>query len=92
MLQVLAAGFDDSPGERRHHRGQADAGQLAAVHAGVIQQAGKLQAVFIGHALVVGRQAPVPAELLLVVQPEGDIGIADVDGQKHGKSPLFGER
>ena len=47
------------------------------------KQSKKLQTIFIRHAFVIGGQAPVRAERLSLVKPERDVGIADVDGEKH---------
>ena len=81
LVQVLAASLLDAPRQRRHHRGQADTCQVSRSHTCVFEQTQELQAIFIRHALVVGCQAPVRADLLARVQPEGQVGIADVDRQ-----------
>jgi len=54
----------------------------------VFEQAEELKPVFIRHALVVGRQPPVGAKLFTRVQAEGQVGVAEVNGEEHGDVDL----
>ena len=58
-FEIFAAGLRDAPRQRRDDRGEADPCQVGGRLADVREQAEDLQAVFVGHARVLGGQPPV---------------------------------
>jgi hypothetical protein len=50
----------------------------------ILQKPLKLQTVFIGHARVIGGKPPMRAQDVAIIQAQCDVGVADVDCEKHG--------
>jgi len=89
LVQILAAGAGNPPGQRGDNRGQDDPIQLCRRNLDMFQQPQDLQSVFIRHPFVVGCQSPAGSQDAFLVQPQGEIGISHVNGQQHGL-PLSG--
>ena len=49
----------------------------------MFDQAKELQAIFIRHARLVCGETPTRAELFIFIKPEGQVGIADINREKH---------
>ena len=48
------------------------------------EQAEELQAIFVGHARVLGGETPVMDEDIALVEADGQVGVAEVNGEEHG--------
>ena len=62
----------------RHGRREAD-----AVDGVRVEQAAEEHAELVTRSRALGREAPVVAQALAVVQPEHGLRVADVDGEEH---------
>jgi hypothetical protein len=58
-FEIFAAGLRDAPRQRRDDRGEADSRQVGGRLADVREQAEELQAIFIGHARILGGEPPM---------------------------------
>jgi hypothetical protein len=55
----------------------------------MLQQSKELQAVFVGHAGMIGGETPVGPKLLALVQAQSEICVTDVDRQEHAHLNLI---
>ena len=49
----------------------------------MFEQAEQLQAIFIGHPRLIGGETPMRAKLVAFIEAEGQVGIANINGEKH---------
>ncbi len=82
-LRYSLAGLHYALCQLRDNRSQDDTGQAVFTAFGALEQTEELQAVFIRHAGMIGCQPPVGAAFFACVQAEGQVGVADVYGEKH---------
>jgi hypothetical protein len=85
-FEIFATSLDDSVGQRRDDRGEANARQVGGRLTDVREQTEELQAVFVGHARVFGGQPPMMNEGFTLIEADGQVGVAEVNGEEHGIS------
>lgn len=90
-LEIFAASQGNTRRQRRDDRGETDSRQVGGRLADVREQTEQLQTVLVGHARVFSGQTPMMDEGLAFVEADGQVGVAEVDGEEHGLS-IHGKR
>ena len=73
----------------RHNGGKHDAVHAVKAETVVLKHLRDHHAHFIAGIAPRGRQPPITHQMLAVKQRGFDVGIADIEGQNHGKLPLI---